>query len=81
MAEDESEGDNEYDLDDSFIDDSEEEGLEEEEDEDYVPERDEVPDPALLDEDQWKPSNDDAPEVLELLKEARDYLRNKKMQK
>lgn len=78
----ESEGDKDYDLEDSFIDDveDEEEANEEEEDEDYVPDNNEV-DPELLKEDQWKPSADDAPEVLELLKEARDYLRNKKLHK
>ena len=38
-------------------------------------------DPELLDENQWKETNEDSPEVLELLKEARDYLRNKKLHK
>lgn len=78
----ESEGENKYDLEDSFIDNTDEEEEddevgEEEEDEDYVPEVD----PELLNEDQWKGNPDDAPEVLELLKEARDYLRNKKLHK
>lgn len=38
-------------------------------------------DPELLNEDEWKASTEDTPEVLELLKEARDYLRNKKLHK
>ncbi len=75
----ESEGDKEYDLEDSFIDDDEDDIGEEEEDEDYVPDKSELLDPELLKEDQWKATADDAPEVLELLKEARDYLRNKKL--
>jgi len=77
----ESEGDKDYDLEDSFIDDTEEENEEEEEDEDYVPDVNDQVDPELLKEDQWEASPEDAPEVLELLKEARDYLRNKKLQK
>lgn len=79
----ESEGDKDYDLEDSFIDDTEdeEENAEEEEDEDYVPDVNDQVDPELLKEDQWEASPEDAPEVLELLKEARDYLRNKKLQK
>lgn len=77
----ESDGDNDYDLEDSFIDDEEEtEEENEEEDEDYVPENKEV-DAELLKEEQWKPTSDDSPEVLELLQEARDYLRNKKLHK
>jgi hypothetical protein len=79
----ESEGDKDYDLEDSFIDDTEdeEENAEEEEDEDYVPDVNDQVDPELLKEDQWEASPEDAPEVLELLKEARDYLRNKNLQK
>lgn len=76
----ESEGDREYDLEDSWIDDSAEEEGNDEEDEDYVPDNNEV-DPELLKEEEWKATADDAPEVLELLKEARDYLRNKKLHK
>lgn len=67
---------NEYDLEDSFIDDSCEEG--DSEDEDYKPNQNEIS-RDLLDENEWKASPDDSPEVLELLKEARDYLRNKKL--
>lgn len=77
----ESGGENEYDLGDPFIDDSEadEENIEDEKDEDYVPDVDDEIDQDLLKDDQWKASADDAPEVLELLKDARDYLRNKKL--
>lgn len=77
----ESGGENEYDLSDPFIDDSEEdeENIEDEKDEDYVPDVDDEIDQDLLKDDQWKASADDAPEVLELLKDARDYLRNKKL--
>lgn len=76
----ESEGENEYDLNDSFISDSDEEEEWGEEDEEYKPDENEI-DPELLKEEAWKAKADDAPEVLELLKEARDYLRNKKLQK
>lgn len=72
-------GEDEYDLSDPFIDDSEKGEEEEEEstdDDDYVPENN----ADLLNEDEWQESPGDAPEVLELLKEARDYLRNKKME-
>lgn len=81
----ESPGENEYDLSDPFIDNSgeieeEEEDKENSQDEDYIPEDNDI-DPELLNETQWRAAADDAPEVLQLLKEARDYLRNKKMQK
>lgn len=75
----ESGGDKDYDLSDPFIDDSEEDSIEDEDDEDYVPDVNDEVDPDLLKDDQWKASAGDAPEVLELLKDARDYLRNKKL--
>lgn len=80
--EEESNGSNEYDLEDSFIDnsESEEESDADDLDEDYQPEPEKI-DQKLLKEEEWKEKQDDAPEVLELLKEARDYLRNKKLQK
>lgn len=77
--EDESDNDNYYDLDDSFIDDAEdEESYEESEDEDYVPDSTEM-NQELLKEEAWKATADDTPEVLELLEEAKNYLRNKKL--
>ena len=78
--EDESDNDNDYDLDDSFIDDDEDEEDDESEadDEDYVPDSTEMS-KELSKEEAWKPAVDDAPEVLELLEEAKNYLRNKKL--
>lgn len=83
-------GENGYDLSDPFIDDSEpdeEEESEEKEDEDYVPENNKDDDDGdgddeqLNNEEEWQEAADDPPEVLQLLKEARDFLRNKAMQK
>ena len=79
----ESEGDNDYDLDDPFLDDSDDEDVgEEEEDENYEPNHEDLTvDPELMKEEHWNAKPDDTPEVLDLLKEARDYLRNKKLHK
>lgn len=62
-------------MSDPFISDEEAEEEVGDEDAEYKPDEVEV-DPELLKEDQWTPKDDDAPEVLELLKEARDYLRH-----
>ena len=85
-AEDEYEppGEDEYDLSDPFIDDSEldeEEEEESEEDDDYVPDNDKDADREFNNEEEWQEAAEDAPEVLQLLAEARDFLRDKKMQK
>jgi len=77
--EDES-GEDDYDLEDSFINDEENRVDEESdvEDEDYVPDSTEI-NRELLKEAEWKPTEDDTPEVLELLEDAKNYLRNKKL--
>jgi len=78
--EDESDGENDYDLDDPFIDDEEdeEEDDQDNEDEDYIPDSSEI-NQELLKEEKWKPANGDPQEVLELLEEAKNYLRNKRL--